>query len=175
MLSTLPIEIIRYEIFPHLDESAKLVLSNVMWNTPIPTSITSKIKKEICQYSVNYLNFFQSRLGVESVSYYLSFHSNFFRPFKSKENNYKWNETICDNIALNGDLEILQWLRKNGCPWDKKTCESAGSCGKWELLQWDIENGCPWDIRTYEIVRCRGDKKMIKWITEKWLTDKIVK
>jgi len=32
-----------------------------------------------------------------------------------------WDEETCSNVALNGHLEVLKWLRENGCPWDEFT------------------------------------------------------
>ena len=45
--------------------------------------------------------------------------------------------------AENGHLEVLRWLRENGCPWDFTTCSSAAKNGHLEVLQWACENGCP--------------------------------
>ena len=44
-----------------------------------------------------------------------------------------------------GHLELLQWLRAEGCPWDEcKTCQAAVEQGQVETLRWARENGCPW-------------------------------
>lgn len=32
------------------------------------------------------------------------------------------NEAVCANAALNGNLEILQWARSQGCEWDTRVC-----------------------------------------------------
>jgi hypothetical protein len=51
---------------------------------------------------------------------------------------------VC-NIAIKHDrLEILKWLRNNGCPWHDSTCEDAISNGHLKTLKWLHENGCPW-------------------------------
>eukprot|EP00611_Tribonema_gayanum_P006610 TRINITY_DN1588_c0_g3_i1.p1 TRINITY_DN1588_c0_g3~~TRINITY_DN1588_c0_g3_i1.p1 ORF type:complete len:113 (+),score=11.93 TRINITY_DN1588_c0_g3_i1:53-391(+) len=44
-----------------------------------------------------------------------------------------------------GDLDILQWLRAQGCPWDGRICAEAVVNGHLELLQWARANGCPWN------------------------------
>ena len=31
-------------------------------------------------------------------------------------------ERFCARMALNGNLELLQFLRENGCPWNEETC-----------------------------------------------------
>ena len=43
-----------------------------------------------------------------------------------------------------GNLELIQWLRAEGCPWDYLTCFSAVNEGDVEVLRWLRENGCPW-------------------------------
>jgi hypothetical protein len=39
--------------------------------------------------------------------------------------NFPWDEDTCTNAAEGGHLEVLKWLRENGCPWDEKTCGYA--------------------------------------------------
>jgi len=45
--------------------------------------------------------------------------------------------------ATGGQLEVLQWLRTNGCPWNADTCSVAATGGHLEVLQWLRANGCP--------------------------------
>ena len=42
-------------------------------------------------------------------------------------------------------MEILKWLRSEGCPWDGKTSEYAAQHGNLDVLKYLQENGCPWD------------------------------
>ena len=46
--------------------------------------------------------------------------------------------------AGSGNLELVQWLRGEGCPWDWKTCFHAVNKGHVEVLRWVRENDCPW-------------------------------
>ena len=62
-------------------------------------------------------------------------------------------EYLCEGAARSGHLEVLQWLRANGCPWDEWTCKYAAEGGHLEVLQWARANGCPWDEKH---VRARG-------------------
>ena len=32
---------------------------------------------------------------------------------------------LCPAAAKGGHLEVLKWLRENGCPWDEETCRYA--------------------------------------------------
>ena len=54
----------------------------------------------------------------------------------------------CTGAAEGGQLEILQWLRANGCAWDSQTSWWAVSKGDVEVLRWARENGCPWAPHT---------------------------
>ena len=52
---------------------------------------------------------------------------------------------VMEYAARSGNLELVQWLRGEGCPWDWKTCWYAIDKGHVEVLRWARENGCPWD------------------------------
>ncbi len=53
-----------------------------------------------------------------------------------------------DGAARHGSLDILKWLRANGCDWDAGTCASAARAGHLNVLQYLRANGCAWDTRT---------------------------
>ena len=54
----------------------------------------------------------------------------------------------CAYAAAGGQLEVLQWLRAEGCPWDWSTCHGAVHYSHVEVLRWARENGCPWTAWT---------------------------
>jgi hypothetical protein len=54
---------------------------------------------------------------------------NFMRHIK-KYYNYKWDERTCSSAAEGGHLELLKWLKKNGCPWNSHTCVVAAENGR---------------------------------------------
>ena len=54
-------------------------------------------------------------------------------------------ERFCVEMALSGNLVLLQYLHENGCPWDKRTCSAAAQNGHLECLKYAHEKGCPWD------------------------------
>ena len=58
------------------------------------------------------------------------------------------NETVMNCAARSGNLELVQWLRGEGCPWDYWTCYWAVKKGHVEVLRWARENGCEWDAET---------------------------
>lgn len=56
-----------------------------------------------------------------------------------------WDATTCAYAAWGGNLDVLQFLRQEGCEWDKETCTSAAGSGNLDVLQWARDEGCPWD------------------------------
>ena len=52
---------------------------------------------------------------------------------------------LCADAAMGGHIEVLKWLRAEGCPWDQWTCFFAVHQGHVEILRWARKNGCPWD------------------------------
>ena len=52
---------------------------------------------------------------------------------------------------MSGNLELVQWLRAEGCPWEWGTCYGAVDQGHVEVLRWARENGCPWTIYTEDM------------------------
>jgi hypothetical protein len=48
---------------------------------------------------------------------------------------------------VNGHLEVLQWLRGNGCPWDAGVTMMAAAKGNLEILKWARAQDppCKWD------------------------------
>ena len=65
--------------------------------------------------------------------------------------------------AIGGHLEVLQWVRANGCPWDERTCWGAAEGGHLEVLQWARANGCPWSGETCEFAAKGGDVEVLRW------------
>jgi hypothetical protein len=70
---------------------------------------------------------------------------------------------LCGLAALQGRLEVLQWLRASGCPWDTYTCANAAKGGHFKLLKLLRANGCPWDATTCSIAAHWGHLEVLKW------------
>ena len=60
------------------------------------------------------------------------------------EGGFAMDERVMVHAAIGGNLELVQWLRGEGCPWDDLTCSQAVHLGLVEVLGWVRENGCPW-------------------------------
>ena len=55
----------------------------------------------------------------------------------------EWRESHMFSAANNGSLDVVKWLRANGCPWDENACSFAGSRNHWDTLQYLVDNKCP--------------------------------
>ena len=75
-------------------------------------------------------------------------------------------ERFCEQMARNGNVELLKFLRAKGCPWDRSTCDGAARNGHLECLKYANENGCPWDVKTCCYVAWTGDLELLKYARE---------
>ena len=70
----------------------------------------------------------------------------------------KKKKLFCSRMARNGKLELLKFLRVQGCPWDRSTCSEAAElvrvfeiallkmCATSRVFEiFAHKNGCPWD------------------------------
>jgi len=78
-------------------------------------------------------------------------------------------EVALRNIAKSGDLEVLQWARKNGCPMPTCVLEGAAETGCIHILQW-IE-GCQY-LDEFQMDKIRvvaskyGHLHILKWLVD---------
>ena len=75
-------------------------------------------------------------------------------------------ERFCAEMALNGNVGLLEFLRGKGCPWDEKTCRYAAHNGHLECLKYAYENGCPWDEETCWSAARSGHLECLKYAHE---------
>ena len=61
-----------------------------------------------------------------------------------QELGFAMDRNVMGYAAGSGNLELVQWLRDEGCPWDCWTCYYAVDYGRVEVLRWLRENRCPW-------------------------------
>ena len=83
-----------------------------------------------------------------------------------RANGCPWNVFSCVKAAEGGQLEVLKWLKENGCEWNTYTCEKAAKEGHLEVLKWLRANGCPWSIRTSRAAARKGHEDVLKWAIE---------
>ena len=61
---------------------------------------------------------------------------------------FAMDENVMMHAARSGNLELVKWLRANGCPWDAHACHVAVRRGHVRVLRWARENGCKWTAAT---------------------------
>jgi hypothetical protein len=77
-----------------------------------------------------------------------------------------WDKKTCRAAAKAGNLELLQWLRANGCPWDTETIQFAAHIGRSDIVEWAHANGCPWDKWACASAAYSGNLKLLQWLRE---------
>ena len=82
------------------------------------------------------------------------------------ENGCPWDEYTCYNAAGEGHLECLKYAHENGCPWNEDTCSKAAKNGHFECLKYAHENGCPWDESTCSKAAKYGHLECLKYAHE---------
>jgi hypothetical protein len=74
-----------------------------------------------------------------------------------------WKASACSAAAKCGHLELLKWLRRQGCPWDATTCSSAARSGHLAVLRWAHQQGCPWDGWMMFFAAYGGNLAVLQW------------
>ena len=47
-----------------------------------------------------------------------------------------WDEDACTHAAGGGHLDVLKWLRSEGCPWNEWACEEAAEGSHLDVSKW---------------------------------------
>ena len=84
-----------------------------------------------------------------------------------RDNGCPWNASTCSNAALGGHLEVLKYAHEKGCKWNALTCSEAAEGGHLEVLKYAHENGCPWNEWTCYAAARRGHFEVLKYAHEK--------
>jgi hypothetical protein len=77
-----------------------------------------------------------------------------------------WGSDICNQAAINGHLEMLQWARSNDFYWDRWTCINAAENGQLEVLKWIRFNGCPWNSNVIGYASQNGHLEVLQWAVD---------
>jgi len=83
-----------------------------------------------------------------------------------REQGCHWNWETCAIAALYGHLEVLKWAREHHCPWNRLTCAHAAGAGHLQVLRWALEHGCPRDEEMLELAAHNGQLEAIKLARE---------
>lgn len=84
------------------------------------------------------------------------------------KNNYFWDSDVCSNAAKGNHLELLKWARSKNCLWSAMTVLWASSCGHLEILKYAIQNGCELKMvyTIYNEASYSGHIHILKWAKE---------
>ena len=77
---------------------------------------------------------------------------------------FKLDKWLFSEACKSGHLEVLKWLRSEGCPWSADACSDAASGGNFEALKWLRSEGFPWDeAHTLAAAEQGGHLDVIEW------------
>ena len=78
------------------------------------------------------------------------------------------SEELCWCAALAGRLEVLQWLRRQGCAWNERVCGAAAFGEHVHVLEWvrGLAAPCPWDCSTFARAAANGSTAMLQWLLD---------
>ena len=83
-----------------------------------------------------------------------------------EEGGFRMDLKLMMLVGRRGNLELMKWLRAEGCLWDKRTSKEAARKGQLETLRWALENGCPGDNSVCHWAVLRGHVEMLRWARE---------
>ena len=72
-----------------------------------------------------------------------------------REGGFAMDGRVMEWAARSGNLELVQWLRGEGCPWSYLTCIYAIDQGHVEMLRWARENGAPMTAATRDLAAAK--------------------
>jgi hypothetical protein len=73
----------------------------------------------------------------------------------------------CAEAAGAGLVHMLHHLKANGCEWDEDTCAGAAKASRLPVLKMLREQGCPWDAHTItEDATYRGSIDCLRYLQE---------
>lgn len=77
------------------------------------------------------------------------------------------NRYYCNIAAQYKQLEILKWLRRNGCIMDYSICVIAVNNDDLEMLEWAHQIGCPsWGPAVCQAAAENGNLRILKWLRQ---------
>ena len=130
--------------------------------TEIPKRDVPLLKFLITSDLVNYLFAF---INVEHYII-LKFVSKDWQNYFGSKTILEFDVNACASVAFDGYLNLLKWVRENGCPWDENTCSGAAYGGHLDCLTWARQNDCPWNFSTGCYAATNGHLDCLKWTLE---------
>ena len=79
-----------------------------------------------------------------------------------REEGCPWEEETCSEAAKGGHLNVLKYAHENGCPWNEETCMYAAEEGHLHVLKYAVKHRCSWDKAS--LLDLAINKKVLEWI-----------
>lgn len=83
-----------------------------------------------------------------------------------KQEGCPWGTSTFREAAGFGNIELMTWIRDNGCIFDESSVIYASANGKLDALKWLRSNGCPWDIRAVFASAYHEDRSVLGWLID---------
>lgn len=71
------------------------------------------------------------------------------------------------NAAEGGQLETMEWLKKNDCPFTEYTFSRGAKSGQINIMEWLKDMNCPWDSYCYTYAGEGNHLNILNWLEEK--------
>ncbi|QDZ23311.1 hypothetical protein HOP50_10g58490 [Chloropicon primus] len=77
-----------------------------------------------------------------------------------------WSGAAATGAAGGGHIELLEWLRSEGCGFDEETCSYAARGGHLEVLKWlrSQDPPCDWNEATCDGAAIYGHLDVLQWL-----------
>ena len=79
----------------------------------------------------------------------------------------RWDERACTAAVKGGHLDVLVWLRSASppCPWkEAELCNIAAAVGSLQMLQYLRANGCPWSDEATRVAAQHGHLSVLEFM-----------
>ena len=103
-------------------------------------------------------------IQVASKGGYADVLKKYWSDIPEKKKPLSMSKRTCSSAAQGGHLEVLKWLRSQGCPWDVRACWRAAKGGHLETLKWLRSEGCPLHANACAGAARGGHLEVLKWL-----------
>lgn len=137
MLSLIPPEIKHEEILPYLDSASIFSLKIALLSRDISKEDFNKcLTKSIFLHSLSFVQYYWNYIkDDENIEKYAVKYGS-IEIIEWLHQTYDWNEESVLWAIQKGRLNILRWLRKNGCRFNKKSFSYAAKYGHLHILNY---------------------------------------
>ena len=156
-----------YIFYALISKDGKDIINSIRKDNKYETKYNVLISKSLLCYSHDILNLVYHEKVIETL----------FKIGDLDSIKYLHTKTdIIDDIYLDisaeyGHLDIMKWLRANGCPFEYEpfsynTFEHAVINGNLVNMKWLLEIGCPFGENAFPYAAENGNLENMKWLLE---------